>query len=154
MSDRGGGGGGGGDIEVKLCVVSIAMELYSMPADDMTKGEHVDGEEGWTEHRALGDPTPNSVGVGFGVLQDHELVLPVRYEKPLEGGARDTNVVLEAVKEEVINSIKCSREVEQDEEGSGAGFRGHQEVIGDSDENCLSAMKGTKAGLEFFVETV
>lgn len=28
-----------------------------MPADDMTKGEHVDGEEGRTEHGALGDPT-------------------------------------------------------------------------------------------------
>ncbi len=73
MSDRRGGSGGGSDLEVELCVVSIAMELYSMPADDTTKGEHVDGEEGWTEHRALGDPTGNSVGGGFSVPQGYEL---------------------------------------------------------------------------------
>ncbi len=75
--------------------------------------------------------------------------------KPLKGGARDTNVVLEAVKEDVvINSIKCSREVEKDEEGSGAGVSGHQEVIGDSDESCLGAVGGTKTGLEFFIQIV
>lgn len=108
---------GGGDLEVELCVVSIAVELYSMPADDTTKREHVDGEKGWTEHRALGDPTDNSVGEGFRVPQGYELG-PSREigMKPFEGSARDADVVLEAVKEDVVvNGIKCSREVEKDE---------------------------------------
>lgn len=38
LSDRGGGSGGGHDLDVKLCVISIAVELYPMPSDDMTEG--------------------------------------------------------------------------------------------------------------------
>lgn len=65
----------------------------------------------------------------------------------------DANIVFEAMKEDVvINSVKCSREVEKDEEGGGAGVRGHQEVIGDSDESCLCAVGGTETRLEFFVQ--
>lgn len=127
MGDGGGGSGGGGDFKVQLCVVSIAVELYSMPADDTTKGEHVDGEEGWTEHGALGDSTVNGVGTRFSIPQGYELgpSREVRV-KPLKGGAGDTNVVLEAVKEDVvINGVKCSREVEKDEEGGGAEIRVH-----------------------------
>lgn len=52
-----------------MCVVGIAMELYSMPADDMTEGKHVGGEKGWTKNRVLGDPTCDSVGVGLSVPQ-------------------------------------------------------------------------------------
>ena len=75
--------------------------------------------------------------------------------KPLKGSAGDTNVVLEAVKEDVvINSIKCSREVEKDEEGGGAGVRGHQEVVCDSDESCLCAVGGAETGLEFFIQII
>ena len=44
-----------------------------MPADDTTEGEHVYGEKGWTEDRALGDPTGDSVGAGFSVPQGYEL---------------------------------------------------------------------------------
>lgn len=63
--------------------------------------------------------------------------------------------MLEAMKEDmVINSVKCSKEVEKDEEGSGAGVRGHQDVIDDSDESCLRTVGGTQTSLEFFVQTV
>ena len=139
--------------------MASVLELFSCKKFSLihtTKGEHVDGEKGWTEHRALGDPTDNSVGAGFSIPQGYELgpSCEVRV-KPLKGGARDTNVVLEAVKEDVVvNSVKCSREVEENEKGSGAGVRGHQEVVCDSDESCLGAVGGAKTGLEFFVQTV
>ena len=67
------GGGGGGNLEVELSVVSIAIELFSMPADNTTEGEHVYGEEGWTEDRTLGGPKGGSVGVGFSVPQGYKL---------------------------------------------------------------------------------
>lgn len=57
-----GKGPGGIDVQIKLCVVSIATVVNSMPADDTTKGKRVDGEEGWTKDRTLGDPTCESVG--------------------------------------------------------------------------------------------
>lgn len=53
------------DLEVELCVIGIAMELYSIPADDTTEGKHLDGEKGWTKNRTLGDPTGNSVVAGL-----------------------------------------------------------------------------------------
>ncbi|KAG7482463.1 hypothetical protein JOB18_021694 [Solea senegalensis] len=34
------------DFEVELSVISIAMERYSMPADDTAKGKHVHSEKG------------------------------------------------------------------------------------------------------------
>lgn len=61
---RVGGRGGERDIAVELSFVCIAMELYSMPADDTTEVKHVDGEKSWTKTRALGDPTGNGVGGG------------------------------------------------------------------------------------------
>lgn len=73
MSNRGGGRGSGSDLDVELCVVGIAMELYSMPAYDMTEGKHVNGEEGWTKNRAMGDSTGNSVVAGLGITQGYEL---------------------------------------------------------------------------------
>lgn len=45
LRNRGGVGGGGRDLE--LCFVRIAMDFYSMPADDTTEEKHVgDGEKG------------------------------------------------------------------------------------------------------------
>ena len=41
----------GADIE--LSVIGVAMEIESMMANDLTKGEHVDGEEDGAEDRAL-----------------------------------------------------------------------------------------------------
>ena len=74
--------------------------------------------------------------------------------KPLKGSASDTNVVLEAVKEDVvINCIKCSREVKKDEEGGGAVVRGHQ-VICNSDESCPCAVGGAETRLEFFIQII
>lgn len=45
-------------------------------------------------------------------------------------------------------------EVEKDEQRSGARARGHQEVIGDSEESCLGVVGGMKTRLEFFVQAV
>lgn len=44
-----------------------------MPADDTTKGEHVNSEEGWTEYGALGDPTGDSMGSGSCIPQSYAL---------------------------------------------------------------------------------
>lgn len=71
----------------------------------------------------------------------------------MQGCASDANVVFEGMKEDVvINSVKCSREVEKDEEGGGAGVRGHQEVIGDSDDSCLGAVGRTNFCKDCFSE--
>ena len=42
------GDGSGGDVE--LSVVSIAVNMKSMAADDVTKWEHVEDEEDGTKH--------------------------------------------------------------------------------------------------------
>lgn len=54
----------------------------------------------------------------------------------------------------MINSVKSSREVEKEEEGSGVRVRSHHEVVGDSDESCLSAVRGAETRLEFFIQTI
>lgn len=48
-----GGEGFGGDVQ--LDVVSVAVEMEMMTADDVTKGEHVEDKKKWTKHRTLGD---------------------------------------------------------------------------------------------------
>ena len=42
-----------------------------MFTDDFAKGEHVDGEVGWTQHRALRDTTGDFVGVRPCFTQAH-----------------------------------------------------------------------------------
>ena len=37
--------------EIELSVVSVAVEMKSMMANDLTKGEHVDGEEDGPEDK-------------------------------------------------------------------------------------------------------
>lgn len=54
--------GGGSYLEVELGVVSLAIGLYTMPANDMSRDKHVNGEESRTKNRALRDPTGDSVG--------------------------------------------------------------------------------------------
>ncbi|XP_029938454.1 mucin-5AC-like [Salarias fasciatus] len=119
--DSGGGGGRRGDLEVELCVVSIAIEVNSMLAGDTSEGKHVDGEEDGAEHQALGDPTGDSVGAGLSVPQDH--VLSPFHEvgmKPVKGCVGEANMVLEAVQENlVVDGIERSREVEENKEGCG-----------------------------------
>lgn len=44
----------------------------------------------------------------------------------------------------MVDCVKCSREVEKDEEGSGTGIRGHQQIAGDSDESCFCAVGRVK----------
>ena len=36
-----------------------------MPAHDAARGEHIDGEKGGAQHRALGDTAGDTVGVRF-----------------------------------------------------------------------------------------
>lgn len=51
----------------------------------------------------------------------------------------------------MVNSVERSREVEENEEGCGTGVRGHQQVVGHSDEGCFSAVGGAKARLKLFI---
>lgn len=52
----------------------------------------------------------------------------------MQGSARETNVVLETVQEDVVvYSVEHSRQVEKNEEGCGTEVRSHQQVNGDSD---------------------
>ncbi len=37
-------------VKLKLSVISIAMKLYCMPADDMTEGEHIQNKQSGAEH--------------------------------------------------------------------------------------------------------
>lgn len=63
--------------------------------------------------------------------------------------------MLKAMKENlVINSVKSSGEVEEDEEGGGARVRSHQDITGDSDESYLGAVRGTLTRLEFLIQTI
>lgn len=150
---RGRGGTRGSYLKVELCVVSIAMEINSMPADDTTQGEHVNGEEGWTEYGGLGDPTGDSVGSGFYIPQSYILgSISEVGVKPFQGSTRETCVVLKSVQENVmVYSVKRSREVEKNEERCGTGIRSHQQVAGDSDKSCFCAVGGTKTRLKFLI---
>ena len=47
---RGSGARGGGDLDMYLCVVGVTMKGYVVSVDDVSKGKHVYGEEGWAEH--------------------------------------------------------------------------------------------------------
>jgi len=147
------GGARGSNLKVKLCVISIAMEIYSMPADDTTQGEHVNVEEGRTEYRALRDPTDDRVGSGFYIPQSYILgSISEIGVKPFQGSTRETCEVLKSVQENVmVYSVKRSREVEKNEKGCGAGIRSHKQIVGDSDKSCFCAMGWTKTRLKFLI---
>lgn len=52
-----------------------------MPADGMTEGKLVDGEEVWTRNRDLTDPTGDRVVAGSNrIPRATNSVLPVRYD--------------------------------------------------------------------------
>ena len=40
-----------------------------MPAHDAARGEHIDGEKGGAQHRALGDTAGDTVGMWFSFAQ-------------------------------------------------------------------------------------
>lgn len=65
LRDNGGGRGGGGDPEVELCVVGVAMELFSMTAGDTPCSW-------WDQDQSPGDPTDHSVGAGLSVSLGHK----------------------------------------------------------------------------------
>lgn len=48
--------GEGSRLEVESGVVSIAIQLFTMPANDTARGKHVNGKKSWTKNRALGNP--------------------------------------------------------------------------------------------------
>ena len=51
--------------------------------------------------------------------------------EPGEEGVSDANGLQTAEEDGVIDGVKGSTEVEEEENGEGAGIRGEQEVIGD-----------------------
>ena len=53
--------GGWVDFEIELGVISIAVEGDSVLADDVSEGEHIDGEQGGAEYGSLGD-TAGDIG--------------------------------------------------------------------------------------------
>lgn len=63
---------------VAQCAVDLAMELYTKPSDDVSKWKLVNCEKGWTKHRALGDPTSDSMGEGSSDLLVHKLIYQCR----------------------------------------------------------------------------
>lgn len=71
-------------------IISIAVKLETMTADDVTKGKHVEDEEEGAQHRTLGDTLGDEGCVGFAVVDADELVTvgEVRFE-PGEGSASD-----------------------------------------------------------------
>lgn len=75
--------------------------------------------------------------------------------EPGEGGAGDTNEVLEAGEEDgVVYSVKGSGEVEEDEDGEGAGVGREKYVIGNLEEGGFRAVSSAEAGLEGFVKVI
>ena len=52
------------------------------------------------------------------------------------------------------DSIKGRSEVQEDEGGEGTGISCTEEVIGDLNQSCFSAMFGVKTRLELFKEVI
>lgn len=54
----------------------------------------------------------------------------------------------------MTDSVEGCSEVQEDEDGEVAGVGGEEEVISDFEQSCFSAVFGTEARLEWFIETV
>lgn len=54
----------------------------------------------------------------------------------------------------MVDSIKCSRKVQENEEGRGARIRWYEEVVCDSNEGSLCAVSRAENWLEFFKEVI
>ncbi|XP_028297904.1 FRAS1-related extracellular matrix protein 1-like, partial [Gouania willdenowi] len=83
------------------------------------------------EHLQPPSPQMDYIPIKVELREEGRMLLQVHTEigvKPLKGGARETCVVLESMQEDmVVYSVKCSREVEKNEEGCGTGIRSHQQ---------------------------
>lgn len=59
--------------EVKLCVVGVGVKTEAVAADDLTEGEHVNGEQDWAKYRTLGDALVDWGRGGTGITNGDEL---------------------------------------------------------------------------------
>ena len=50
--------------------------------------------------------------------------------------------------------VESSGEVEEDEDGEMAGVCGEEDVVGDFQEGCFSAVFGTETGLKWFEQVI
>ena len=64
----------GADIE--LCIIDVGVETEIMLPDNLTKGEHVDGEEHGSKHRGLRPAFVDQSWIGVGVANGDKF-LPV-----------------------------------------------------------------------------
>ena len=54
----------------------------------------------------------------------------------------------------VVHRVKCSREIQEDEEGWGVRVCCHQEIVGHPKQSCFSAVARAVARLKFFRQIV
>lgn len=55
-------------------VISVAVKMESVAANDMTEGKHIDCEEKGAEHRTLGNTMGDGGRVGLVVVERDEVV--------------------------------------------------------------------------------
>lgn len=72
MRDNGGGTGDDSDFEVESRVVDIAIEVYTMPAGDMTEGKHVNGKKELDQEKSPGASRKMKV-LGYNISQGHKI---------------------------------------------------------------------------------
>lgn len=150
----GGGDGVGGDIE--LDVIGITVEMETMVANDVAKGEQVEYEEERTKYRTLGDALGQRNSGGGAVVDVDELlsVCEIRFQ-PGECSASDVEGGLKAGKKNgVVDGVECCSEVQEDEDGEVAGVCREEDVVGDFQEGCFSAVLGTETGLKWFEQVI
>ena len=89
-----------------------------MLADDAAKGKSVEGEHSGAENRPLGDSTSDSECLRFCSSQG-DIFCSSRQVglEPAQGGVRESDGVVEALKEDVmVNRIENCRQIQKDEE--------------------------------------
>lgn len=80
-----------------------------MPADDTTKGKHVDCEQGRAQHRTLRDTASDVMNVEFSLSQGNVLCSASEVGgEPAMDGAGESNGGVQTVKEDVVvHGVKC-----------------------------------------------
>lgn len=148
-NSRGDGFGG----KVDLGIICVAVKMESMVADDLTEGKHVDGEEEGAENGTLGDAMGDRGGVGVAVINRDKMVTirEVRCE-PAKCCTRDANRLKTMEKDSMVNSVKCSGEVEEKEDGYETKVGSNEEIICDFKKGCFCAVVWTESGLKCFEE--
>ena len=147
---------GGCCAEINLSIISVAMEIKAVLADDLAEREHVYGEEDWTKYGTLGDTVVNWGWVRGGTMHGDKLQAVGEVGvKPGERRSGDVEVCREAVEEDgVRDCVEGCREVQQDEDADLARISCHKEVVGNFDQGGLSAVVCSVARLEGFEESM